>query len=192
MYLICSKIETSPQNPVFLIKHIACTTQHIVTLSPGLSQVMERTKDNIVRLSTKSSSFLIHKPKKVRVASPKSKVQQRVDSKNKPNFLLWYFKMFLNFWQSTIGGQSLSARHRWRFGPGVNFWNYFWSNFWSKILIDFVKVRLATAKPIKIFHQNVSKPSYTTSYTTTKKFLRRRIRRFWYVFMKNFDGFRRG
>ena len=41
------------------------------------------------RLSTKSSPFLIYKARKVRVASPKSKDQQRVNSKKKSILWLW-------------------------------------------------------------------------------------------------------
>ena len=78
------------------------------------------------RLSTKSSPLLIRELKKLRVASPKSKVQQRINTKKIKTLVVEVQNCF-NFEPLSKGGSVVaqSTRHRWRFFPGVSFWYYF-------------------------------------------------------------------
>ena len=61
------------------------------------------------RLSTKSSTLLIRELKKLRVASPKSKVQQRINTKKKLILWLWKSKIVLNFEPLSIGGSIVAT-----------------------------------------------------------------------------------
>ena len=80
-------------------------------------------KDNIIRFVSKSSLLLIREHKKLCVAPPKSKVQQRINSKMKynlscgcPNFL-WVFKkchkVATLFKLGGVGVSSMNALFWW-------------------------------------------------------------------------------
>ena len=57
----------------------------------------------------------------LRVAPPKSKVQQRLNTKMTTNLRLWLSKLLMNFHKLTIGGCPFSKEHRWRFFSTVTY-----------------------------------------------------------------------
>ena len=57
----------------------------------------------------KVKPFTIREQKKVRVASPKSKVQQRINTKKKLILWLWKSKIVINFEPLTIGGSLVAT-----------------------------------------------------------------------------------
>ena len=78
-------------------------------------------KDNRVEVCHKVKPFTIREQKMLRVAPPKSKVQQRINTKMTTNLRLWLSKLLMNFYKLTIGGCPFSKEHRWRFFSTVTY-----------------------------------------------------------------------
>ena len=74
-----------------------------------------------MKVCHKVKPFTIREQKMLRVAPPKSKVQQRVNTKMKTNLRLWLSKLLMNFYKLTIGGCPFSKEHRWRFFSTVTY-----------------------------------------------------------------------
>jgi len=74
-----------------------------------------------VEVCHKVKPFTIREQKMLRVAPPKSKVQQRINTKMTTNLRLWLSKLLMNFHKLTIGGCPFSKEHRWRFFSTVTY-----------------------------------------------------------------------
>ena len=94
-----------------------------ITLKTATQKYFKPTtsKDNRVEVCHKVKPFTIREQKMLRVAPPKSKVQQRVNTKMKTNLRLWLSKLLMNFHKLTIGGCPFSKEHRWRFFSTVTY-----------------------------------------------------------------------